>query len=61
MDDFPENWVDDIGQKVDADILNLLGAIVNALKGNKFKTWTQTEYDAIAVKDPDVLYVVTED
>lgn len=57
----PENWQDDIGMEVDAAFLNQLGEEHNGLLDNKFRTWTQAEYDAIAVKDPDVVYIVTED
>lgn len=58
----PINWLDDIGMKVTAAFLNLLGSIVNDLSENKFRTWTQSEYDALeGSRDPDVIYFVTED
>ncbi|AEK09235.1 hypothetical protein [Mycobacterium phage BK1] len=65
----PENWVDSVGQKVNAAFLNQLGeehndmldqiaALLEALDGLSLRVLTQAAFDALTTKDPDTVYLV---
>ncbi|AHB31811.1 hypothetical protein SEA_WILKINS_34 [Mycobacterium phage Wilkins] len=63
------DWVDSVGQKVNAAFLNQLGeehndmldqiaALLEALDGLSLRVLTQAAFDALTTKDPDTVYLV---